>query len=60
MAEGLRRGGKALTRESFVAGLESIGSTRFGDFPIEYGPKNHNGSNFVDLEMYTRDGQLRR
>jgi len=60
MAEGLRRGGKALTREAFIAGLESIGSARFGDFPVEYGAKNHNGSTFVDLEMYTRDGQLRR
>lgn len=60
MSEGLRRAGKALTRDSFIAGLESIGSTRFGEFPIEYGAKNHNGSTFVDLEMYTRDGQLRR
>ncbi|WP_414930035.1 ABC transporter substrate-binding protein [Variovorax sp. Root434] len=60
MTEGLRRAGKTLTRDSFIAGLESIGSTRFGDFPIEYSAKNHNGSTFVDLEMYTRDGQLRR
>ena len=60
MVEGLRRGGKALTRDSFIAGLESIGNTRFGDFPVEYSAKNHNGSTFVDLEMYTRDGQLRR
>ncbi|WP_253278099.1 ABC transporter substrate-binding protein [Variovorax paradoxus] len=60
MVEGLRRAGKTLTRDSFVAGLESIGSTRFGDFPIDYSAKNHNGSTFVDLEMYTRDGQLRR
>jgi branched-chain amino acid transport system substrate-binding protein len=60
MVEGLRRAGKALTRDSFIAGLESIGSTRIGDFPVEYSAKNHNGSTFVDLEMYTRDGQLRR
>ncbi|MDP9897487.1 ABC-type branched-subunit amino acid transport system substrate-binding protein [Variovorax boronicumulans] len=60
MVEGLRRAGKTLTRDSFIAGLESIGSTRFGDFPIDYSAKNHNGSTFVDLEMYTRDGQLRR
>ncbi|WP_180839073.1 ABC transporter substrate-binding protein [Variovorax sp. RO1] len=60
MTEGLRRAGKALTRDSFIAGLESLGSTRFGDFPVDYSAKNHNGSTFVDLEMYTRDGQLRR
>jgi ABC-type branched-subunit amino acid transport system substrate-binding protein len=60
MVEGLRRGGKTLTRDSFIAGMESIGSTRFGDFPVEYSARNHNGSTFVDLEMYTRDGHLRR
>jgi ABC-type branched-subunit amino acid transport system substrate-binding protein len=60
MVEGLRRAGKTLTRDSFIAGLEGIGSTRFGDFPIDYSARNHNGSTFVDLEMYTRDGQLRR
>lgn len=60
MVEGLRRAGKALTRDSFIAGLEGIGNARFGDFPVEYSAKNHNGSTFVDLEMYTRDGQLRR
>lgn len=60
MVEGLRRAGKSLTHESFIAGLESIGSNRFGEFPVDYGAKNHNGSTFVDLEMYTRDGQLRR
>ncbi|MFM9927523.1 ABC transporter substrate-binding protein [Variovorax sp. H27-G14] len=60
MVEGLRRAGKTLTHDSFIAGLESIGSTRFGEFPVEYSAKNHNGSTFVDLEMYTRDGQLRR
>jgi len=58
--EGLKRAGRHLTRESFVAGLESLGETRIGDFPVAYGPKNHNGSTFVDLEMYTRDGRLQR
>lgn len=58
--EGLKRAGRHLTRENFVAGLESLGDTRIGDFPVAYGPKNHNGSTFVDLEMYTRDGRLQR
>lgn len=60
MVEGLVRGGRALTRDSFIAGMESIGRTSFGGFPVEYSARNHNGSNFVDLEMYTSDGQLRR
>lgn len=60
MTEGLRRGGQALTRDSFIAGLESIGRASFGEFPVEYSARNHNGSTFVDLEMYTGAGQLRR
>jgi branched-chain amino acid transport system substrate-binding protein len=58
--EGLKRAGRTPTREGFVAAMESLGRTRIGDFPIEYGPGNHNGSTFVDLEMYTADGSLVR
>lgn len=58
--EGLRRAGRNLTRDAFVAGMESIGNARFGEFPVTYGAKNHNGSTFVDLEMYKRDGRLQR
>ncbi|MES2954646.1 MAG: ABC transporter substrate-binding protein [Pseudomonadota bacterium] len=58
--EGLRRAGRALTRESFIAALEGVGSLDLGDFRVDYGPKNHNGSNFVELEMYTATGSLIR
>jgi branched-chain amino acid transport system substrate-binding protein len=58
--EGLRRAGKALTREGFVRAIEGMGTTKLADFPISYGPKNHNGSNFVNLEMYGKDGNLVR
>ena len=58
--EGLRRAGRNLTREGFIRALEDLGSTKIGDFPLQYGPKNHNGSNYVDLEMYTRTGSLMR
>jgi branched-chain amino acid transport system substrate-binding protein len=27
---------------------------------VEYGPANHNGSSFVELEMYTAAGDLVR
>lgn len=56
-AEGLRLAGKNLTREGFVQALEGMGTAQVGDFPISYGPNNHNGSNFVHLEMYNRDGR---
>lgn len=58
--EGLKRAGRNLTREAFIKAMEDMGTTKFGDFPVQYGPSNHNGSNFVDLEMYTRTGSLRR
>jgi len=58
--EGLRRAGRALTRENFIAALEGVGSLDLGDFRVDYGPKNHNGSNFVELEMYTATGSLIR
>lgn len=58
--EGLKRAGRSPTREGFIAAMESLGRTRIANFPIEYGPGNHNGSTFVDLEMYTRDGRLVR
>lgn len=58
--EGLRRAGRNLTRENFIAALEGVGSLDLGDFRVDYGPKNHNGSNFVELEMYTANGSLIR
>lgn len=59
-AEGLRRAGRSPTREGFIAALEGMGRFDLGDFLVEYGPANHNGSNFVELEMYTATGDLVR
>ena len=58
--EGLRRAGKELTRPSFVRALEGFGTTSVAGFPVSYGPNNHNGSSFVNLEMYNRNGSLVR
>lgn len=59
-AEGLRRAGRTPTREGFIAALEGMGRFDTGEFLVEYGPTNHNGSNFVELEMYTATGDLVR
>ncbi|SDO18943.1 ABC transporter substrate-binding protein [Polaromonas sp. JS666] len=59
-SEGLRRAGRNLTRENFIAALEGVGTLDVGDFRVEYGPGNHNGSSFVELEMYTAAGSLIR
>jgi branched-chain amino acid transport system substrate-binding protein len=59
-AEGLRRAGRSPTREGLIAALEGMGKLDIGDFLVEYGPTNHNGSSFVELEMYTAAGDLVR
>lgn len=58
--EAVQRSGKALTREGFVKAMEGMGTTKIAEFPVSYGPQNHNGSTFVNLEMYHRDGSLVR
>lgn len=60
LAEGLRRAGRAPTREGLITALEGLGKLDVGDFVVEYGPTNHNGSSFVKLEMYSASGDLVR
>ena len=43
-----------------VAALEGMGKLDIGDFMVEYGPTHHNGSHFVEMEMYTAAGDLVR
>ncbi|MDB5930629.1 MAG: amino acid/amide transporter substrate-binding protein family, partial [Polaromonas sp.] len=37
-----------------------FGSLDLGDFRVAYSPTDHNGSNFVELEMYNAAGNLIR
>ena len=60
LAEGLKRAGRNPSREALVSGLESIQKMNFGGFSVEFGPKNHVASRFVDLSMLTEDGKVRR
>jgi branched-chain amino acid transport system substrate-binding protein len=59
-AEGLRRAGRNPTRDSLVSGLESIQNASFGGFRVDFSPKDHVASHFVDLSMLTEDGKVRR
>ena len=61
VAEGLRGagGGKALTREGFISGLEALGQQSMGGFAISLGPQRHVASRFVELSMLTGDGRVR-
>ena len=57
--EGLRRAGRNPSHEQFIAGMESIQNGNFGGFAVEFGPKNHVASSYVDLSMLTEDGRVR-
>lgn len=59
-AEGLKRAGRAPTREALIAGLESIQNANFGGFNVHFGAKDHVASSFVDVSMLTEDGKVRR
>jgi branched-chain amino acid transport system substrate-binding protein len=59
-AEGLKRAGRSPTRDSIISGLESIQKADFGGFLVDFGPKDHVASTFVDLSMLTEDGKVRR
>ena len=43
-----------------INGLESIQNSNFGGFTVDFGPKDHVASSFVDLSMLTEDGKVRR
>jgi branched-chain amino acid transport system substrate-binding protein len=57
-AEGLKRAGKAPTRETLITGLEAMNAVDFGGFSVNFSPANHNGSRFVDLTIIGRGGKF--
>jgi len=58
--EGLRRAGRNPTRESLISGLESIQNANFGGYSVNFGPRDHVASRFVELSMLTEDGKVKR
>jgi branched-chain amino acid transport system substrate-binding protein len=59
-AEGLRKAGRNPTRDSLIAGLESIRDLDMGGFTISFSPKNHQGSTYTDLTIVGRSGRFMR
>jgi len=57
-AEGLRRAGRNLTRDSFIRAMESMGDYDVGGFRVTFGPNDHDASTFVDLTLITKDGKF--
>lgn len=60
LAEGLRRAGANPTRDSLIAGLESLQRFNVGGYMVDFGPRDHTASSFVELSMLTGDGKVRR
>jgi branched-chain amino acid transport system substrate-binding protein len=60
LTEGLRRAGRDLTRERFVAALEGITNLDLGGFGVSFSAQNHNASKYVDLAMIGREGRFVR
>jgi len=58
--EGLRRAGKNLTRETYIAALERMNDVDLGGFWVGYSPTNRAGSQFVDLTIIGRQGRFLR
>lgn len=60
LVEGLRRSGKDLTREKFIAALEGFNNLEVGDFRVNYSPSDHGGAKFVDLTIIGAAGKFRK
>ncbi|HSW19113.1 MAG TPA: ABC transporter substrate-binding protein [Ramlibacter sp.] len=58
LAEGLRRTGRTLTRESLVAALESLRHHDFGGVAVHYSPVDRTGSTYMDIVLLGRRGEL--
>ena len=60
IAEGLRRSSTGASPESLIAGLESLHDYDLGGFHVDFSPKKHTGSTFVELTLLTAEGHVVR
>ncbi|MDB5931173.1 MAG: amino acid/amide transporter substrate-binding protein family [Polaromonas sp.] len=60
IVEAARRMGAKVSREGFVAGLDSIGSLDLGGYKVGYKPGMRSGSKFVELTIITATGSIRQ
>ena len=49
LVQALQKAGPDLTRNRFIAAMESLGKVDLGGYKVEFGPKQRNGSNVVHL-----------
>ncbi|WP_291009794.1 hypothetical protein [Hydrogenophaga sp.] len=58
--ETLRRAGRTLAREGFLAAVQGMRNVNLGGFVLEFGPRKNTGSGFVELTLLTEGGRVRR
>ncbi|MEO8248108.1 MAG: ABC transporter substrate-binding protein [Burkholderiales bacterium] len=58
LVEGLRRAGQFPTRETLVAGLETMRNFSLGGYVVSFSPNSHEGSHLVDLTMIGKGGRF--
>ncbi|MDM0104517.1 ABC transporter substrate-binding protein [Variovorax sp. J22R24] len=58
LAEGLRRAGPSPTRAAVLAGLERIEGFDLGGVKINFGSRNREGNQFVDVAVISANGRL--
>ena len=59
-AEAVKRAGRNLSRDGFLSAVEGMKDLDLGGFPVDFGPRKHTGSRFVELTLLTEDGRIRR
>jgi branched-chain amino acid transport system substrate-binding protein len=57
--EGLRRAGRGASREAFISAIEGMQNYQMGGFGVNFNPRAHAGSRYVDLTVLTDDGRVR-
>ncbi|MGE4360058.1 MAG: ABC transporter substrate-binding protein [Lysobacteraceae bacterium] len=58
LAEALRRAGRNLTRARLIGAAETMRPLQLGGFDVSYGPEDHSGSQFVDLNIISQTGRF--
>jgi branched-chain amino acid transport system substrate-binding protein len=58
LVEGLRRAGRKPTREGFIAALDGLHNFDVGGLTVDYSPKDHTGTDYVELSMVGKNGQF--
>lgn len=60
LVEGLKRAGRNLTADSFIAAMQGVGEVALSSkFVTKYSAKNHNGASYVELAIVDHLGNLR-